>query len=177
MLWSIETRGGLLGPYDTKELRGLARAGVISADTPLVNPEGRKVTAGRLRGMKFGEPQDVEPPPPLTQRHLPPAVPIPSGIQTSARLTRRWLVIGGAIYGLKQLFKTLDEPSLKPRVGMALHSLRNRRENTAKKQKEEEARKRSTDVTPPWGQKPTLPKESVLDPQPAPVQLRRTWDN
>lgn len=118
MLWSIQTRDGLLGPYNVKQIRSLARAGVVSADTPLVNSGGRKVLAKQLSGMTFGAPQNIEPPPPLTESTSP----------GTCRLQRRWILIGGAMCCLGAFLRRAG-----PGLGHALrqHQERKRQEEQA----------------------------------------------
>lgn len=134
-MWSVQFQGRLLGPYDVTEVRGLAKAGVISADTLLVHSDGRKVSAGQLRGMTFGVAQDVEPPPPLTQLPRPPVVPA-TQIEDRHRwpstfTDRRWFLVALVLI-VQQVFATI---------------MRERRENAAKKQSDEEIRKLPFKVT------------------------------
>jgi len=82
-----DNKGQKLGPVSGGQLKGLAKAGMITPETVIETEEGKKAAAGKVKGLTFiaaeqpqpasPRPQAVQPVPPITAPPPPPPPPPP----------------------------------------------------------------------------------------------------
>ena len=68
MSYMLVRNGRRFGPYDGTHLCDFASRGIIAPVSVVVMSDGKRVSAGRMAGLKFGAFLNVDPPPPVSPR-------------------------------------------------------------------------------------------------------------